>query len=1085
MEGETMQTLGLARNLAALNVKRLLARYWHFNLVRCCSTCRSPHDMPIPSRHARRLVSRSVLLMPRLPLVIPSPPPRWRGPSRRRATRLIVCAALALGVVGTIGAPGADAQGEPAADFVKRLRAAEYYDLAIAYLDRLDEYPGVDSAFMTTVPLEKAQTYIDSAAAARTVERRDEAFAAAEVQLQAFLKNHSVHPRASEARSQLGKLRLFRGSQFMLGELDEGKREQARQQYQAAAETFDSIVEDLRGKLEEMKVADIDTVNAPGQATLRDQYRGEFLMALQNAGEAKMLSAETYQDPVKEAPELLEQALQTYTDLTEKYDLYVIGASSFYPRGKVEQMLGKRDEAFASYTRMLEQNDAPELRDAKIGAAAGLINLLLSGEKVDYAEAIKVGEPLERSLRPTEQRTQGAQNLRVELARAYLAKNADEQSNQPNERKRALSDARKLLMQARRIPGTHDEETLQLLGDIGIDASADEAVTDMPTTAEPQSFAEALASARELFQTEQLLSEQIDALKKQDGDAQQIEALEASRISTRQTGIVILRRGLSMIRPDTESAEINQARQFLAFLLLQEKHYRDSFVVGDMLAQFAPGTDIGLSGGLIALNSAQKIISAEGASSDFWVNRIKQLGDFLAEKWPDNPKAASAQGISVAMALKKGDLADAKEMIDAMPESPEQAQFRRTLGLFYWNDSLNLRRQGDDEQSGEQLVNAASELTTGLNQIQGDLVDQGAMNAALVLAKIRMRQDEPDAAVQVLDHAKYGPITLLSKLDAPSQDFLFDLYRTELQAVAGQMTTSGGDQEKLLARASKTIDQLQQTAQDAAGEKKLVATFRALAIDIQEQIENAPPARQAKLVDAFNVFLSRIAEISQDDTTLLWVGQTMLAMAESAMPAEQAQAQGQPAELLKTAINTFEALKKKPDAADTIPYLLGKALRLNGEYSAALQEFREILTTRPTMIDAQEEAALAYEQWAAVLPAKYKANAYESALGGGKRGIVWGWGKISVMTQRNPEFRTRFFNARYHLALCRFHQGVAAKDPKLVQNAAGVITSLAGLYPDMGGPEQFRKFNALLKKTQIEAGKNPDGLPPPLKPSET
>ncbi|TWT66175.1 outer membrane protein assembly factor BamD [Allorhodopirellula solitaria] len=981
-------------------------------------------------------------------------------------------------VLGAIGATQARAQGEPAADFVKRLRAAEYYDLAIAYLDRLDQYPGVDSAFTTTVPLEKAQTYIESAGNARSVERRDEAFAKAEAQLQVFLKNHPGNPRASEARAQLGKLRLFRGSQFMIGELDDDKRKQAREQYQAASKTFETIINDLKGKLEDMKVADIDPEKNPEKAELRDRYRGEFLMALQSSGEAKMLAAETYQDPVKEAPQMLEQALGTYTDLSEKYDNYVLGAAAFYPRGKVEQLLGKRDQAYESYTRMLEQSDTPEFRDAKIGAAAGLVSLLLSGKKQDYAEAIKVGAPVEASLRPNEQRSQIAQDLRVELARAYLAKNADEQNTKPNERKRALSDARKLLMQAKRIPGTHDEAAVKLLADIGIDAAAAEETADTPTADDPKSFAEALASARELFQTEQLIAGQIKALQDQDGDAEQVKSLQESLDSTRQTGVVILRRGLSMIGSDTDSAEINEARQFLAFLLLQEKRYRDSFVVGSALAQFAPGSDVGLSGGLIALNSAQQIISAEGTGSDYWVERIKQLGDFLVQKWPDNPKAASAQGISIAMALKKNDLADAKRMIDAMPESPEQAQFRRSLGLFYWNDSLRLLREEKDQQADDYWKKAAAELTAGLNQIQGGLVDADAMNAALVLAKIRLRQDRPDAAVKVLDHPKYGPIPLQSKLEAPSQSFLFDLYRTELQAVASQLTSSDGDQEKLLARATHAIEQLQETASDDAGKQKLVQTFRTLAVDIQKQIENAPPARQAKLIDAFNVFLSQISKISQDDTTLLWVGQTMLGMAESAMPEGQVKAEGQTAELLKTAIETFQTLKQKPDASETIPYLLGKALRLQGQYSAALKEFREILTTKPTMIDAQEEAALTYEQWAAVLPAKYKPDAYESALGGGKKGVIWGWGKISVMTQRNPNFRDRFFNARYHLARCRYMQGEAAKDPKLTQNAARVITSLAGLYPDLGGPDEFRKFNALLKKIQIAAGENPDGLPP-------
>lgn len=976
------------------------------------------------------------------------------------------------------------AEGEPAADFVKRLRAAEYYELAIQYLDRLDQYPGVDSAFMTTVPLEKAQTYIESAGTARSAERRDEAFQLAEVQLQEFLKNHGDNARASEARSQLGKLRLFRGGQFMVGEPDASKRKQALEQYEAAATTFDSVTEDLKGKLEQMKVADIDVNNEPEKASLRDQYRGDFLMALQNSGEAKMLAAGTYQDPVKEAPQLLQQALDSYTNLSEKYNNYVLGAAAFYPRGKVEYMLGKRDQAFESYTRMLEQSDAPEFRDAKIGASAGLISLLLSGEKKDYAEAIKTGEALERSLRPNEQRTQVAQELRVELARAYLAKNADEQNNKPTERKRAVSDARKLLMQAKKIPGPHEADALKLLADLGIDASESEAVADVPIGEEPTSFATALASARELFQTQQLLTEQVDVLKKQEGNEGQIESLQTSLNSARQTGIVILRRGLSMIRSDTSSAEINEARQFLAFLLLQEKYYRDSFVVGSSLAQFAPGTDIGLSGGLIALNAAQQIISAEGTGSDFWVNRIKELGDFLVQKWPDNPEAASAQGISIAMSLQKGDLVGAKAMIDAMPESPKQAQFRRTLGLFYWNDALRARSEKNDEQATENLTAAAQELTTGLSQIQGGLVDADAMNAALVLAKIRLRQDNPDAAVKTLDDPKFGPIPLLSKLEAPSQDFLFDLYRTELQAVAGQLTASSGDQEKLLARASAAIDQLQKTAADPEGKKKLVSTFRTLAIDIQAQIESAPPARQAKLIDAFNVFLSRISSISQDDTTLLWVGQTMLAMAESAMPEGQVKAEGQTAELLKTSISTFQTLKQKPDASGTIPYMLGKAMRLQGDYSSALKEFREILKTKPTMIDAQEEAALTYEQWAAVLPAKYKADAYQSAVGGGKDGAIWGWGKVSVMTQRNPAFRERFFNARYHLAFCRLGQGVAKNDPKLIQSAAGVITSLAGLYPDMGGPEQFRKFDSLLKKIQTQAGETATGLPPAPKISE-
>ena len=165
-------------------------------------------------------------------------------PNRRRGVNISGCVALFAVAFGCCGQ--VHAQGEPAADFVKRLRAAEYFDLAITYLDRVDQYPGVDSDFITSVPLEKATTYIDAAVVARSATARDERFADAENELQKFLKEHADHARASEARSQLGKLRMFRASQFMIDDVDDAKRKKAQGLYQAAAGTFDSIIDDLR-----------------------------------------------------------------------------------------------------------------------------------------------------------------------------------------------------------------------------------------------------------------------------------------------------------------------------------------------------------------------------------------------------------------------------------------------------------------------------------------------------------------------------------------------------------------------------------------------------------------------------------------------------------------------------------------------------------------------------------------------------------------------------------------------------------------------------------------------------------------------
>ena len=206
---------------------------------------------------------------------------------------------LVLGAVIAVSASGsAFGEGEPAEDFLKRLRSVGYFDSAVTYLDRLDQYPGVSPDLLKAIPLEKAQTFIDSAVVARSATERDANFLAAEEQLTEFLKQTS-HPRVSEARLQLGKLQLVRGAQLMAGKVDDQQRQAARESYMAAAKTFDGIVDGLRDKLKEMQGQKIDATKEPEKAALRDNYRAEFLQGQLNSGEARRLAARTYDDPAK------------------------------------------------------------------------------------------------------------------------------------------------------------------------------------------------------------------------------------------------------------------------------------------------------------------------------------------------------------------------------------------------------------------------------------------------------------------------------------------------------------------------------------------------------------------------------------------------------------------------------------------------------------------------------------------------------------------------------------------------------------------------------------------------------------------
>lgn len=1014
-----------------------------------------------------------------------------RRPKRTSRLLTVLVAWAALGSLQWFGPAGlAYGQGEPAADFVKRLRAAHYFDVAVAYLDRLEEFPGVDPELKGAVPLEKAQVFIDAAVAARSVSERDDAFRRAETELESFIEQGD-HPRVAEARLQLGKLQMVRAAQLLAATADDQQREAARQSYLAAAETFDRIVEDLRQKLRDMRGQRIDAEEEPEKVALRDQYRAEFLQAQLRGGEARQRAAETFTDPAADGKPLLEEALKQFEELTDKYDSYVQGAQAILHRGQVQQILGRNREAGDSYLRLLEQSPVDALRESKFQAISGLIQLaLINGSAdgdagIDLNSAIERGQAMVDDARPDEQRLPSLGRLRVDLAKAYLAKAEAEGEYPPADRKRARRSGRQLLLEAQKISGPHEADATELLAGLGVEKEQ----AAVPIVEDPQSLGEALESARQVLQASDALKQSLKVLEQRaekSADVQkQIDDINAQLRRDLATGTQVLRRGLNLIDAETEMQQISQARQYLAYLLYEQQRYRETAVVGSFLARHSPGNERGLSGGLLALNSLQKLLAEQGSEVDpGLVAQVENLGEYLTETWPDDPEARAAQGVMVRLALRADRWSEARESIDAMPAGPEKASFQRLLGQLTWNRSVKAGQAGDQAEADRLLEAAERNLQAGLDGISGKLVDAQAMQAALILAKIHLRQNEPSQAVDVLDHSTYGPLQLVDQHEPPSPSFQTDLYRTELRAVVGQMTVTDSDTEALLKRATASMQRLKDSVTGQDAEDRLVGILLAMANDIRDQLDTASPSHQARLIDAFRLFLDRITSSSNDPATLQWAGQTLTEMGESVMRDGDRKASGQAAELLSSAVETFRHLAENTDDVPlTVRYQLGRAERLLGRYGDAIDQFEAVLKEKPMMLDAQSEAALAYEQWAAEVDARYRDKAYDAALNGARpngqgENTIWGWGKISQLTSNDLKYRDQFFEARYHVALCRYLKGKALDSERVLQQAIRDITKVAALYPELGGPKQHQKFDRLLREIQNTAGEDPKGLPP-------
>ena len=968
----------------------------------------------------------------------------------------------------------ADAKGEPAASFLKQLRASGYFELAVKYLERIDQYPGVDPEFKSAVELEKAQTFIDAAVNSRSVKDRDQYFVNAEQSLATFLKNGS-HRRASEARMQLGKLQMVRATQLMLGEPDDAKRKSARESYLAAGKTFDAIVVDLKEKLTAMRGANVKPEDKP----LREQYQADYLQAQLSAGDVRKLAANTYANPGKDGKALLTEAEGHFKNLAAKYSKYVQGAESLLHLGDIYKDLGDQDKALDHYLRMLESPDIDALRPSKYLAAAGLIQVRLAKDPPAYKEAISRTSPLVKTLRLNEKRQPNVQHLRLWLAKAYLAKSKDTENNKPGDVKKAVSEGRQLLVAASKIPGPHLTETKEILSGLGIEQET----AELPTAEPPKSLEDALEKAGKLLEVAANLGESLKLLEQQQQTPElktQQEDIRNQLTETQSIAIQILRGGLGMINSGADNELVNQARQYLAYLVFQRKDFRDSAVVGEFLARNAPGTDMGLNGGVIALNSLQLLLNEVAeADNNGLLKKLDGLSDYMMKTWPNNPKAAMGQTMRIRLLLQKNRYDEARTQINRLANGAEKYSLQRLQGQLLWNDSIEKRRAKDEAGEKKSIEDGIQDLSQGLNGLASGMASKETLQASMILAKMYSWKQQHTKALEALDHPEYGASKNIDRLGAPSARFTGDLYSTELKILV-QLMIQSNDPSDLLKRAEKTMEKLRAAYAGQAGQATLTSTYRLLAKDVSAELETAPPAKKTKLVNVFRVLLERISASTKERSTLLWVAQTLVDLGKASMAANQTKATGQALELLKTADQTFTSLN---DESAATQFQHAKCKRLMGQYQSALDVLTKILKDKPMMLDAQKEAALSYEAWAAELKPAVAAKAYNAALVGGRpnakgENIVWGWGKISRLTNGKPKYRDVFFESRYHVALTRYLQGKKANDKRVMEKAVTDITGIEGLFPDMGGAEQRKKFDTLLREIQKAVGQKVTGLKP-------
>ena len=155
----------------------------------------------------------------------------------------LLCFLLLSGVVLPVGQVKSQEPLDVQIEFIRRLRAKGYNDLALEHIDKLRS----NLAPSAPLQLERARTML-ALARAKEPEQRPPLFAAARAELETFVQKNSSGPEGAQGRLEIARLAAYEGQAQLtraLREEDTAIAKQAEQQFIKAGQELDAAAKVL------------------------------------------------------------------------------------------------------------------------------------------------------------------------------------------------------------------------------------------------------------------------------------------------------------------------------------------------------------------------------------------------------------------------------------------------------------------------------------------------------------------------------------------------------------------------------------------------------------------------------------------------------------------------------------------------------------------------------------------------------------------------------------------------------------------------------------------------------------------------
>jgi tetratricopeptide (TPR) repeat protein/TolA-binding protein len=992
------------------------------------------------------------------------------------------------------------AEEPPYLDFVRALRARGMPDLALEYLQKLQEKPPPGLA--ATLPLEMAKTRLELAAlkadpASRAAEQNE-----ARAELERFIKEHPQYPLAADASVEIARIAALQG----LAQLSSARRQEDRAVQQAGLIRA-RLQFEAAGKQLEAAMTRIDAVLAGTQTAAEKEALAQArLQAELEQGINLLHLAQTYTEDNETAKraEFLKLAIDSLTMLSKRQDKNPICWQALVWLGRCQQENDDPRSARRIYTQVIGERGEYAATARRLARYFRLQTL--AGDPDTKPDARRPGAEVRAAaeewltLYPNYLNTPEGSGVRFELAQAYLKLAAAAPKGSPQAR--SLYDQAKKLFQA--LEQSDNDYWLQAhnykLGIIRI-------VSEERTRGDIRKLKDFEECYLRAEYEVALFNEEIKKLKG--------EALDKKRDLHYQRVIQALERGLQLADQTAPADELHDARYLLTYAYLTMGDYAHAAETGEYLARQAPQSPRAPAAGAYALRSLSLQIArkeeAGTAAEELAQDRdhLRQFAQYVEQTWPGDPTADYARH-TLALLLAR----DKKypEAIDALERiSPGYAEATRA---FYLLAGLALQAQKDGLTPAQGKRPYQERALAALNKVPepGPLADAETIHdyigAQQMLADLYYRARQYDRMEALSDALQKR----LEKLDDRTQaEFRTRIRILGLYARLGKAETEyhAGQYAQVLATLDPFVKLVKEPAQGDAfsaikdKDSRVVRVLLGLALRASVQDNKSDQAREIlelaqtafpenslemlvelvqqlrdqivqlrqqgdaaraqldKITTSFSAFLEVLGKQEEKDpkpNLLLFLAQSYSSLDRHDLAADLA---------AKIAEPKPAAGNKEPDAKQLQIYyfaqiLQARELRLNGQFDEAqkaLERIQQAPWGKHNLEVRKERIFLLEDQGKYSLPQKH--------------GAIPEWDRLMQSLKprlSDPKIKEQYFDAYYHLTFCLFKNADKLSDPQrkaqYTRVAANYIVKLQAQQDPATEPCK-KRFEELLQKEPL------------------